>query len=80
MQPEGFAPEVLTEKYRSLGDRFNLVKKLDGSSPVFDCSSVIVRPRNDVAHNRDVYPTDECTDRLIEMVEKYLSHYNSSYY
>lgn len=77
---KGFSPEILTDKYRSLGDRFKLVRELDNCSPIFDFGNVIVKPRNDVAHNRDAYPTNECTDRLIEMVEKYLSHYHTSYY
>lgn len=77
---KGIVPEILTEKYKSLGDRFKLVKTLDNNFPAFDVTNVIVKPRNDVAHNRNVYPTNECTDKLIEMVEKYLSHYHTSYY
>lgn len=77
---KGIAPEVLTDKYKSLGDRFNLIKKLDGSFPSLDFRNVIVKPRNDVAHNRDTFPTDECTDKLIELVEIYLAHYHTSYY
>ena len=77
---KGLAPDILTEKYKSLWDRFNLVKKLDDNSPAFDFGNVIVKPRNDVAHNRNTYPTNECTDKLIEMVEKYLAHYHTSYY
>lgn len=74
------SPEILTEKYRTLGDRFRLVSKLDPTFPVFDFNAVVVKPRNDVAHNRDVYPTDACTDGLIEVVEKYMSHYHTKYY
>lgn len=77
---KGFAPEVLTGKYKSLGDRFKLVKKLDENTPTFDFGNTIVKPRNDVAHNREAYPTNECTDKLIELVEKYLAHYHTSYY
>ena len=77
---KGFAPEVLTEIYKSLGDRFELVKKLDENTPTFDFRNTIVKPRNDVAHNREAYPSNECTDNLIEMVEKYLAHYHTSYY
>lgn len=77
---KGIAPEVLTDKYKSLGDRFNLVKKLDGSFPSLDFGNVIVKPRNDVAHNRNAFPANECTDKLIEMVEIYLAHYHASYY
>ena len=77
---KGILTEVLTEKYKSLGERFNLVKKLDVNSPSFDFGNVIVKPRNDVAHNRNTCPTNECTDKLIEMVEKYLVHYHTSYY
>ncbi len=77
---KGFSPKILTEKYRSLGERFNLVKSLDSKSPSIDFANIIVRPRNAVAHNRNVFPTKECTDQLIEMVEKYLEHYHTSYY
>lgn len=77
---KGIVPEILTEKYKSLGDRFKLVKTLDNNFPAFDVTNVIVKLRNDVAHNRNVYPTNECTDKLIKMVEKYLSHYHTSYY
>lgn len=77
---KGLDPDILINKYRYLGDRFSLVKKLDINSPSFDFDKVIVKPRNKVAHNRDAYPTNECTDELIEMVENYLTHYHTSYY
>ena len=77
---KGLDPDILINKYRYLGDRFRLIKKLDINSPVFDFDKIIVKPRNEVAHNRDAYPTNECTDKLIEMVENYLTHYHTSYY
>ena len=77
---KGIAPGVLTDKYKSLGDHFNLIKKLDRSFPSLDFGNVIVKPRNDVAHNRDTFPANECTDKLIEMVEIYLANYHTSYY
>lgn len=73
-------PTVLTEKYRSLGDRFKLVKKLDEDFPDFDFNNKIVAVRNNVAHNRDIYPSNEITDQLIELIENYLSHYHTKYY
>lgn len=72
--------ELLTKKYRSLGDLFKLVRRLDNSFPQLDFEKQIVIPRNDVAHNRNVFPSDESTVQLIEMVEKFLSHYHTRYY
>jgi len=73
-------PDLFLEKYRSLGDRFRLVVKIDSSFPVSDYDNIIVSPRNDIAHNRDVYPSDEVTDKLLVAVEQCLKHYHVTYY
>lgn len=73
-------PDLFLKKYRSLGDRFRLVEEIDVHFPVFDYDRVIVSPRNDIAHNRNVYPSDEVTDSLIEEIEMCLKHYHTAYY
>lgn len=73
-------PDLLLKKYRSLGDRFRLVAKIDERFPISDYDGVIVSPRNDIAHNRDVYPSDEATDRLLAAVEQCLKYYHTTYY
>lgn len=72
--------EILLDKYKSIGDRFRLVEKIDGNSIAVDYNNLIVKPRNDIAHNREVYPTDKTTDELISAVEQYLEHYHTGYY
>ncbi len=73
-------PDLFLKKYRSLGDRFRLIAKIDTCFPVSDYDSIIVNPRNNIAHNRDVYPSDEVTDRLLVAVEQCLKHYHTTYY
>ncbi len=77
---KGIDPELLLNKYRSLGDRFKLAAKIDKGFPISDFDNVIVKPRNDIAHNRDVYPSDAVTDSLITAVEQCLKHYHTVYY
>ena len=73
-------PDLFLKKYRSLGDRFRLVAKIDTCFPVSDYDNIIVNPRNNIAHNRDVYPSDEVTDKLLVAVEQCLKHYHVTYY
>ena len=77
---KGIDSEILISKYRSLGERFDLVKKLDNSFPNINYKNDIVKYRNDVAHNRNVYPSNGQTDTLISAVEQLLSHYHKNYY
>ena len=77
---KGIDPELLLNKYRSLGDRFKLVAKIDKKFPILDFDNVIVKPRNDIAHNRAVYPSDDATDSLIKAIEQCLKHYHIEYY
>lgn len=77
---KGIEPNLFLEKYRSLGDRFKLAINIDEHFPVSDYSKIIVSPRNDIAHNRDVYPSDEVTDRMLIAVEQCLKHYHTTYY
>lgn len=77
---KGIDPEILLSKYRSLGERFKLAEKLDSNFATANYRDIIVNPRNDIAHNRDVYPTNKTTDDLISAVEQCLEHYHISYY
>ena len=72
--------KLLLDKFKSLGDRIDLVKQLDKSFPTEDQHSLIVKPRNDIAHNRETYPSDETTDTLIECVERCLQLFFTGYY
>ena len=73
-------PKLFLDKFRSLGDRFDLVMQFDGTLPAADYQSIIVKPRNNIAHNREAYPSDETTDQLISCVETCLEHFHSAYY
>lgn len=73
-------PEFFLDKYGSLGNRFDLIKQLDRSFPNDDQQQLIVKPRNDVAHNREVHPSDDTTDKLISCVEGCLEHFFTGYY
>lgn len=76
----GLSPEILTKKYRYLGERIDLLKKIGGSIPNSDYKALVVDPRNAVMHNRDVYPSDETTEKLISCVEGFLNHFHDAYY
>lgn len=73
-------PELFLRKYRSLGDRFSLIAKIDAQFPFSDYNDVIVKPRNDIAHNRDVYPSNQVARALISAVEQCMKHYHTAYY
>ena len=65
---------------KSLGSKFDLVKSIDKLFPKEDQQALIVKPRNDIAHNREVNPSDRTTDALISCVERCLQHYFTGYY
>jgi len=67
-------------KFRSLGDRISLAQALDPNFPAGDYETKVVKPRNDIAHNREIYPSDSVTDELILCVEKCLTHYSDGKY
>ena len=73
-------PKFFLDKYASLGSRFELIKQLDKSFPADDFQGIIVKPRNDIAHNREAYPDDKTTDRLISCVESCLAYSHMGFY
>lgn len=76
----GLHPDILTNKYRSLGDRIELLREIGVSFPNRDYKKMVVKPRNDVMHNREIYPSDETIDKLITCVEAFLGHFHTTYY
>lgn len=77
---KGLDSGILLNKYRSLGERFDLVKKVNDSFPKIDYSVLIVHPRNSLMHNRDINPDDKTTDALITSVREYLEFYQVALY
>ena len=77
---KGIPPEILIDKYRSLGERIKLTRKLDTKFPQKDYIKLVVEPRNSLMHNKCVFPTEETTNNLITCVEELLSYFYSSYY
>lgn len=78
-QGKNIKEAVFTGKYRTLGDKFKLVKQIDDNFPNVDVNQ-IVDLRNDVAHNRKTVISDEETDKLILSVELLLQYYCPQYY
>lgn len=66
---------LLEHKFRSLGDRIRLAKNLDPLFPSDGFSESVVKPRNDIAHNRDISPADITTDALITSAEITLEYF-----
>ena len=73
-------PKPFLDKFRGLGDKFDLIKLLDKTFPSDDHQKKIVDPRNGIAHNRNAYPDDKTTDTLISCVENCLAHLFKGYY
>ncbi len=71
----GLDSDILLSKYRFLGDKFKLVKKICVDFPELDYQAEIVTPRNDLMHNNAVYPSDETTNNLVRCVNKYLERF-----
>ncbi|MBR3312208.1 MAG: hypothetical protein IKG15_10355 [Solobacterium sp.] len=79
-QSKEINPSILINQYRSLNDRFKLLKEISTKLPKLKYLDEIVKPRNEVMHNRDVNPTNETTEKLILCVENYLKFFNAPYY
>ena len=61
--------------YRSLGNRFDLLKHLGIELPTQNPSKELVKPRNDLYHNKNLKPTRKESQDVLEVVHKYLQHY-----
>lgn len=72
--------DILLEKYRSLGERLKLIEKIDSSFRIDKMYEAVIRLRNDIAHNKKVFPGDEETRLLIQKVESFLQLYYKDYY
>ena len=79
-QTIGLDGDSFLKKYRSLGDRFGLIKQLDQSFGNTDYQKLVVSPRNKIAHNSTDSVSDETTDILIQCVEECLDHFYNGYY
>ena len=78
-QSIGLSPDILIDKYRYLGDRLKLIRKIDDGVPDENYKVLVTEPRNSVMHNKDIFPSDETTDNLILCVERLLEHFYVSY-
>lgn len=79
-QKVGLDKDILFNKYQSLGDKFDLVIKLGISLPQKEYQKLIVKPRNNVIHNREINPSDDTIDEIIECVEDILASLYETYY
>ena len=79
-QSIGMLPEVLINKYRYLGERIELLKIIGISIPNEDYKTLVVDPRNSVMHNKNVFPTDNTIEKLINCVEVFLGHFHTAFY
>lgn len=71
--------DILLNKYRSLGDRLNLVGEVDKA---FHSKQVkaVVATRNELIHNSNVFPSNEETRMVIRQVESWLQLYFDDFY
>ncbi len=76
----GMSPNLFLDKFGSLGAKFDLVRQLDKTLPKEDYQTLIVTPRNDIAHNREISPSERITDALIFCAERCLQHFFNVYY
>ena len=75
----GLDSDVLFEKYRSLGEKFNLIKRIDKTFNVNNPFYRIVNPRNKVVHKNE-FPDVKTTNELLKAVEECLKLYNKDFY
>lgn len=78
-QEKNINGKIFTSKYRSLGDKFKLIKLIDNSCQGFNTKK-IVDLRNDIAHNRKNEITITDANDLIIEVNKIIQHYSPNYY
>lgn len=66
--------------YRSLGDRFNMLNHLKIELATDDPKNEIVKPRNNLFHNRTLIPTVKESLDILEAVKAYLDAYIPNMY
>lgn len=76
---KGINLKILTSKYRTLGQKFELLHKID-KVPATIQTFKITEIRNRVAHNGGTTISDGETNMLIKEVEKCLAYYSPRYY
>ena len=77
---KGVPSDILINKYRYLGERLELLKKIGCSYPDEDYKGIVVDPRNALMHNKEINPTDVTTDELVACVERFINHFYMAYY
>lgn len=66
--------------YRSLGNRFDLLKYLGIEMATKDPSAEIVKPRNQLFHNKKLVSTNEECSKVLSAAKQYLDRYMPSLY
>ena len=79
-QSIGLSSKILTDKYKYLKEIIELVKKISKSFPSDNYENLVIKPRNAIMHNRDLFPSDDTTEKLIACVERFLCNYHYAYY
>lgn len=77
---KGINEEILNKKYRTLGDRVELMQLIDNSISQYNLKENVVYPRNNIAHNKDISPTSKTAYDAIRTIEATLKHYYSDFY
>ena len=79
-QSKEIPSDILINKYRFLGERIELLKRIGCSLPDDDYKAIVVDPRNALIHNKEINPSDETTDKLVTCVETFINHFYTAYY
>lgn len=71
--------DILLNKYRSLGERLDLVGKIDKEFQLHQIKGVVAI-RNKLIHNSNIFPSSEDTRAVIRQVESWLQLYFDDFY
>lgn len=72
---------LFLSKFKSLGDRVKLVQTFfPAFSHISEIEKKVVSVRNNMAHNRTIFPTDKETDDLLNKVEECLQFFYNDFY
>ena len=71
--------DILLNKYRSLGERLDLVGKIDKAFQLHQIKGVVAI-RNKLIHNSNVFPSNEEARTVIRQVESWLQLYFDDFY